>query len=60
MASITAAAIAEAVSAMEGAKIFMEQNCKTGDGRIDHMIRLDISAKLLKCFLNSIKVEVQE
>jgi hypothetical protein len=56
--SIDARDISEAISAMEGASIFMEQNCEAGSGRIDHMIRLKDAARCLKFGIQGVKIEV--
>lgn len=58
--AIDARDIAEAISAMEAARYFMEQNCAVGGGRVDHMISLENAARNLKYGIQGIKIEVKQ
>lgn len=58
--AIDARDIAEAISAMEGAVLFMERNCEVGGGRVHHMINLESSARSLKFGLQDMKIEVKQ
>lgn len=58
--SIDARDLSEAISAMDSARIFMEQRCEVGGGRIDHMIRLEGASRSLKISLQCIKLSIND